>query len=81
MELDERVAREAWAAGTEGSAGALRAALEQVLAAPISPELVPPGPDGAIVQLTEATLGPFAVHDFYLHHVVGCGATPSRAFV
>lgn len=77
---DERVAREAWAAGTEGSAGALRAALEQVLAAPISPELVPPGPDGAIVQLTEATLGPFAVHDFYLHHVVGRGATPSRAF-
>jgi NAD+ synthase (glutamine-hydrolysing) len=77
---DERVAREAWSAGTEGSAAALRVALEQVLASPISPELVPPGPDGEIVQLSEATLGPFAVHDFYLHHVVGLGATPSRAF-
>ena len=80
---DERVAREAWSAPegrATGSASALRAALEQVLAAPITPELVPPGPDGAIVQLTEATLGPFAVHDFYLHHVIGQGATPTRAF-
>jgi NAD+ synthase (glutamine-hydrolysing) len=77
---DERVAREAWSAGTAGSAAALRDALAHVLAAPISPELVPPGPDGAIVQLTEATLGPFTVHDFYLHHVIGEGASPSRAF-
>jgi NAD+ synthase (glutamine-hydrolysing) len=77
---DERVAREAWSTGTAGSSAALREALERVLAAPITPELVPPSPDGAIVQLTESTLGPFAVHDFYLHHVIGLGATPSRAF-
>lgn len=77
---DERVARETWSAGTSGSATALRDALERVLAAPITPELVPPGPNGTIVQLTESTLGPFAVHDFYLHHIVGRGATPARAF-
>jgi NAD+ synthase (glutamine-hydrolysing) len=80
---DERVAREAWSAPDArdaGSAAALQLALEQVLAAPITPELIPPGPDGTIVQRTELTLGPFAVHDFFLHHLIGQGASPSRTF-
>ena len=72
---DERAAL--WSAG---DTRALRVALDGVLAAPITPELVPPGPSGEIVQLTEATLGPFAVHDFYLDALVGQGARPSRAF-
>ena len=72
---DERVAT--WSAGDPE---ALRQALDRVLEAPITPELVPTGADGRIVQLTEETIGPFALHDFFLNAFVGDGARPSRIF-
>jgi NAD+ synthase (glutamine-hydrolysing) len=37
---------------------------------PISPELLPAGDDGQIAQITEEQVGPYALHDFYLFHVV-----------
>ncbi|NDF96754.1 MAG: NAD(+) synthase, partial [Proteobacteria bacterium] len=40
----------------------------------------PTGADGRIVQLTEETIGPFALHDFFLNAFVGDGARPSRIF-
>ena len=72
---DERVAT--WSAGDPD---ALRQALERVLEAPITPELVPTGADGRIVQLTEEAIGPFVLHDFFLNALVGEGARPSRIF-
>jgi NAD+ synthase (glutamine-hydrolysing) len=42
------------------------AVLAEVLDQEISPELVPAGADGA-VQSTEATIGPYALHDFTLY--------------
>lgn len=72
---DERVAT--WSAGDPE---ALRQALDRVLEAPITPELVPTGADGRIVQLTEETIGPFVLHDFFLNAFVGEGARPSRIF-
>lgn len=72
---DEKVAT--WSAGDPE---ALRHALDRVLEAPITPELVPTGADGRIVQLTEETIGPFVLHDFFLNAFVGEGARPSRIF-
>ena len=56
----------------------LRETLFAILDTPISPELLPPGAQGQIAQLTEETLGPYELHDFFLYHVVRHGARPER---
>jgi len=55
-----------------------REALEQVLELPISPELLPPGPRGEISQLTEDIIGPYELHDFFLHAFLRLGASPTK---
>lgn len=50
--------------------GPVRQILVDICATPISPELLPPSEDGAIPQLTEAHVGPYELHDFFLFHVV-----------
>ncbi|MEA5069378.1 MAG: NAD(+) synthase, partial [Christensenellaceae bacterium] len=56
---------------------ALRAALTDVLETPINPELLPPK-DGAISQATEDILGPYALHDFFLYHLVRRMESPRK---
>ncbi|WP_033920787.1 NAD(+) synthase [Sphingomonas sp. 37zxx] len=51
--------------------------LTDILATEISPELVPAGADGAI-QSTQDRIGPYELHDFFLHHVVRLGLAPSK---
>jgi NAD+ synthase (glutamine-hydrolysing) len=51
--------------------------LEGILATEISPELVPPGEDGAI-QSTESVVGPYALQDFTLFYVTRFGFAPSK---
>lgn len=51
--------------------------LQAVLDTEISPELVPAGQDGK-VQSTESTIGPYALHDFTLFHVLRYGLRPSK---
>ena len=43
----------------------------------ISPELVPADADGAI-QSTEAKIGPYELHDFFLYHIMRYGQPPSK---
>ncbi|MCL2470979.1 MAG: NAD(+) synthase [Propionibacteriaceae bacterium] len=43
----------------------------------ISPELVPASDDAAM-QSTESTIGPYALHDFFLYHFLRLGEAPSR---
>ena len=50
----------------------LEEVLAGVLATEISPELLPPDAAGRI-QSTEAALGPYALHDFFLYHVTKSG--------
>jgi len=57
----------------EGSA----AILQDILATEISPELVPPGADGAI-QSTESIIGPYALQDFNLYYTTRFGFSPSK---
>ena len=51
--------------------------LLSVLDTEISPELVPAGADGAI-QSTEAMIGPYELNDFFLHHILRWGQSPSH---
>ena len=48
-----------------------------ILDTEISPELVPAGEDGAI-QSTQSIIGPYELNDFFLHHIVRYGQSPSH---
>ncbi len=51
----------------------LRALLHRIADTPISPELLPPAADGSIRQNTEAAIGAYELHDFFLFHFVRNG--------
>jgi len=55
----------------------LRKVLEDILATPVSPELLPHEGD-TIVQETETIVGPYELHDFFLYHFVKFGFTPAK---
>ncbi|MGH7789573.1 MAG: NAD(+) synthase [Candidatus Binatia bacterium] len=57
---------------------AVQAVLRDVLATPISPELLRPGADGQIVQRSEDIVGPYELHDFFLYHLLRFGSGPRR---
>ena len=61
----------AWYAGEHPEAAP---ALEDILATPVSPELLPPNADGTIAQATEDKVGPYELHDFFLYHFIRRGA-------
>lgn len=58
-----------WCADSECT-GETSYILLDVCATPITPELLPLGDDGAQQQETEAAIGPYALHDFYLYYAV-----------
>jgi NAD+ synthase (glutamine-hydrolysing) len=58
--------------------GPERTVLEDIVATPVSPELLPPGADGSIAQQTELIVGPYELHDFFLFHVVRNGFRPAK---
>ena len=51
--------------------------LEAILDTEISPELVPAGKDG-VIQSTQSIIGPYELNDFFLHHVIRWGQSPSH---
>ncbi len=51
--------------------------LEAILATKISPELIPASDQGEM-QSTEDTIGPYALHDFFLFHILRSGQPPSK---
>lgn len=72
------VANERVATWAQGDPTKLRETLFAILHTPISPELLPANADGQIAQLTEGTLGPYELHDFFLYHCIRHGARPER---
>ena len=52
--------------------------LRDILATPVSPELLPPDANGNIQQKTEELVGPYLLHDFYLYYVVRYGFSPAK---
>ena len=57
---------------------ALASTLRDILATPVSPELLPPDENGNIKQKTEDKLGPYEVHDFYLYYFLRFGTKPQK---
>ena len=51
--------------------------LRDILATPVSPELLPPR-DGEIAQKTEDLVGPYELHDFYLYYAIRWGFPPRK---
>lgn len=64
-------------AAGEGVGEAEAVVLQSVLDTEISPELVPAGEDGRI-QSTQDRIGPYALHDFALFHILRFGFAPSK---
>jgi len=53
--------------------GDVRELLRNIAETTISPELMPPAKDGSIRQSTEATIGSYELHDFFLYHFIRNG--------
>jgi len=54
--------------------------LQDVLDTPISPELLPADKDGKISQITEDTVGPYILHDFFLYNMQRFGFEPDKIY-
>ena len=63
-----------WVISTDRFDAAVEATLGRILDTEISPELVP----GEALQSTESKVGPYALQDFALFHVLRYGFRPSR---
>lgn len=48
----------------------VRPSIESIIHTPISPELLPLGAGGEIVQQTEDSIGPYILHDFFLYWAI-----------
>ncbi len=62
------------------SKGKLKATLLDVLDTPVSPELIPLK-DNKMSQVTEDIVGPYALHDFFLYHLLKGGFSPTKTFI
>ena len=66
-----------WAVKTGQFDGETNRILTAILNTEISPELVPADASGAI-QSTQSKIGPYELHDFFLHYTVRHGLAPSK---
>lgn len=66
-----------WCIATDQFDDPTKRILDAILNTEISPELVPAGAGGAL-QSTESKVGPYALNDFFLHHIVRLGLPPSK---
>jgi NAD+ synthase (glutamine-hydrolysing) len=66
-----------WSAAGDIYPAAATKVMRDVLAAEISPELIPADKDGK-TQSTEATIGPYNLHDFFLYYTLRHGFAPSK---
>ena len=55
-----------------------RELLHRIADTPISPELLPPAKDGSIRQDTEAAVGAYELHDFFLYHFIRHGCSREK---
>lgn len=68
-----------WAADAE-FAGEAAAVLHDIVATPISPELLPLREGGELAQKTEDAIGPYELHDFFLYYTVRFQFSPRKVF-
>ena len=66
-----------WVAEKQEVGADASAVLDEILATPISPELVP-GDGHAPAHDTEAAIGPYELHDFFLYYILRFGYPPTK---
>ena len=66
-----------WFADNEADSTS-REILKDIADTPISPELIPADENGKMTQKTEDIVGPYELHDFFLYHMLRCGAAPAK---
>jgi len=66
-----------WVVSSGQFEGEVNGTLLQIVGREISPELVPVA-EGEPMQSTEASVGPYALQDFTLYHVLRWGSRPSK---
>ncbi len=54
--------------------------LLDIVATPVSPELLPANSDGTIKQVTEDIVGPYELHDFFLYYAIRWGFSPAKVY-
>ena len=54
--------------------------IKGILDTPISPELLPPDKDGNMLQLTEDSIGPYILNDFFLYYTLRFGLNPTKIY-
>ena len=64
--------------GHEVFGGEVAAIVDDILDTPISPELIPSEGGEELTQRTEDVLGAYALHDFFLYHMMDSGAGPDK---
>ncbi len=68
-----------WVAETQVDESA-RFTLLDIVETPVSPELIPSKNNEQISQQTEAIVGPYELHDFYLYYMLRYGFSPGKIF-
>lgn len=68
-----------WVADSEFT-GEVSRILHDIVATPITPELLPLDANGALQQETEAAIGPYVLHDFFLYYMVRHQFAPRKIF-
>lgn len=58
--------------------GDIRRVLLDIVDTPISPELLPLGQNKSVHQSTEASVGPYELHDFFLYYFIRFGFSPEK---
>jgi len=58
--------------------GDVKEVLEDIVATPVSPELLPPDAGGHISQKTEDKVGPYELHDFFIYYFLRYGFTREK---
>ena len=56
----------------------LAAALHDIWDTPVTPELLPIGEQGELLQKSEDSVGPYILQDFFLYHMVMRGGSPAK---
>lgn len=57
-----------------------RQAIQSILDTPISPELLPPSKHGKIAQLTEDSVGPYILNDFFMYYLLRYGMSKQHIY-
>lgn len=65
----------------EGQIEGISDILTDILATPVSPELLPTSEEGEIQQKTEDILGPYELHDFFMYYLVKYRMRPRKIYL